>query len=127
MNGLRYVRFWYLLGVALTLVVIVSSLVPPRDLPPTGMNDKVEHIVAYGGLALCFGGLIAPRRYLRLGLLLLALGGGMEIAQALMGLGRMADWHDFYADAFGTALGLALCLAGLRQWAHWAERWLMPR
>jgi hypothetical protein len=126
-NGLRYVRFWYLLGVALTLVVIVSSLVPPRDLPPTGMNDKVEHIVAYGGLALCFGGLIAPRRYLRLGLLLLALGGGMEIAQALMGLGRMADWHDFYADAFGTALGLALCLAGLRQWAHWAERWLMPR
>jgi VanZ family protein len=126
-NGLRYVRFWYLLGVALTLVVIVSSLVPPRDLPPTGINDKVEHIVAYGGLALCFGGLIAPRRYLRLGLLLLALGGGMEIAQGLMGLGRTADWHDFYADAFGTALGLALCLAGLRHWAHWAERWLMPR
>lgn len=125
MATLRYTRFWYLLGALLTLVVVVSSLVPPRDLPPTGLNDKVEHIIAYGGLALCFGGLLAPAHYLRLALALLALGGGMEIAQGLMGLGRTPDWHDFYADAFGAALGLALCLAGLRHWAGWVEQCLI--
>lgn len=127
MSTLRYARFWYLLGAVLTLVVVVSSLVPPRDLPRTGLNDKAEHIIAYGGLALCFGGLIAPRRYLLLGLLLLALGGGVEIAQGLMGLGRTADWHDFYADALGATLGLSLCMAGLRHWASWTEQWLRPR
>jgi VanZ family protein len=123
MPALRHARVWYTLGAALTLVVIVASLVPPRDLPRVHINDKVEHVVAYLGLSLWFGGLIALRGYLRLALGLLALGGGIEIAQGLMGLGRTADWYDFYADALGVALGLALCLAGLRHWAAWLEQW----
>jgi hypothetical protein len=89
------------------------------------MTDKLEHMIAYGGLALCYGGLMAPRRYGYLGLALLVLGGGIEIAQGLMGWGREADWRDFYADAFGTAVGLALCMAGLRHWTSWADRWLI--
>ena len=91
------------------------------------MNDKLEHMIAYGGLALCYGGLLAPRRYPYLGLALLALGGGIEIAQGLMGWGRDADWRDFYADALGAALGLSLCMAGLRHWPSWVERWLKRR
>jgi VanZ family protein len=118
---------WYFLGVLLTLVVIVSSLVPNEDLPHVRVSDKVEHIVAYSGLALWFGGLMPPRRYVYLALALLALGGGIEIAQGLMGLGREADWRDFYADAFGVALGLALCLAGLKHWASWLEKWPRQR
>jgi len=120
---LRLARVWYLLGALLTVLVVIASLVPARDLPRLHVSDKVEHILAYLALALWFGGLIAPRGYFRLALGLLALGGGIEIAQGLMGLGRQADWYDFYADALGVALGLSLCLAGLRHWAAWLEQW----
>jgi VanZ family protein len=91
------------------------------------MNDKLEHMIAFGGLALCYGGLLEPRRYPYLFLALLALGGGIEIAQGLMGWGRDADWRDFYADTLGAALGLSLCMAGLRHWPSWVEQWLKPR
>ena len=123
----RHHLTWYFLGALLTLVVIVSSLVPNEDLPHLRVSDKTEHIVAYAGLALWFGGLLPPRRYLYLAVALLALGGGIEIAQGLMGLGREADWHDFYADAFGGALGISACLAGLQHWASWLEKWPRQR
>jgi VanZ family protein len=126
MTGLRYSRRWYLVGALLVLVVIVSSLVPRQDLPRLGVSDKVEHCTAYLGLAVWFGGLLPPRRYALLGLALLLLGGSIEIAQGLMGLGREADWKDFYTDAVGAFAGLVMCLLGLRHWARWIEQWLKP-
>ncbi len=119
-----HARLWYALGIALILVVVVSSLVPPRDLPHLRVSDKTEHFVAYFGLALWFGGLVPLRQFLWLALGLLALGGGIEIAQGLMGLGREADWRDFYADAYGTGVGMLLALVGLRHWVGWLEKWL---
>src|SRR5260221_12059381 len=119
MNTLRHARVWYVLGAVLTLLVVIASLVPARDLPRLHISDKVEHVAAYLALSLWFGGLLAPRNYFRLALGLLALGGGIEIAQGLMGLGRTADWYDFYADALGVALGLSLCMAGRGRWAGW--------
>ena len=127
MNTQRHYRTWYLLGAVLTLVVIVSSLVPPQDLPRWHINDKLEHLIAYSGLAIWFGGLLPPRRYAQLALALLALGGGIEIAQGLMGLGREADWRDFFADALGVGFGLSLSMAGLRHWASWLEQWPKQR
>ena len=127
MSRLRHARIWYVFGAVLTLLVVVASLVPARDLPRLRVSDKLEHVLAYLALALWFGGLAAPRSYLRLALGLLVLGGGIEIAQGLMGLGREADWRDFEADALGVALGLSLCLAGLRHWAVWLEQWPKPR
>ena len=127
MNTQRHYRAWYLLGAVLTLVVIVSGLVPPQDLPRLRISDKFEHLIAYVGLAIWFGGLLPPRRYVHLALALLVLGGGIEIAQGLMGLGREADWRDFFADALGVAFGLALSMAGLRHWASWFEQWPKPR
>jgi VanZ family protein len=126
MSKLRYSKLWYVIGTLLVLVVVVASLVPGRDLPRLGVNDKVEHFTAYFGLAAWFGGLLLPRRYTWLAVALLALGGGIEIAQGLMGLGRQADWKDFYADAVGVIVGLGLCLLGLRHWARWCEQWLKP-
>jgi VanZ family protein len=126
MNAPRHSPVWYVIGFGLTLVVVVASLVPSRELPHLVVSDKVEHFTAYFGLAVWFGGLLVPRRYLPLGLVLLALGGGIEIAQGLMGWGREADWRDFYADAAGAMAGLVLCLAGLRHWVKWLERWLKP-
>lgn len=124
---LNYMRVWHLVGLGLVLIVIFGCLVPSGSVPQLGMNDKLEHMIAYFGLALCYGGLMEPRRYPYLAVGLLALGGSIEIAQGLMGWGRDADWRDFYADALGAALGLSLCMAGLRHWPRWVERWLKPR
>jgi VanZ family protein len=119
----RHARVWYALGVVLTLIVVISSLVPARDLPHVRVSDKVEHLVAYLALALWFGGLVRLRHFPWLALALLALGGSIEIAQGLMGLGREADWRDFLANACGTGIGMALSLAGLRHWVRWLEQW----
>jgi VanZ family protein len=120
----RHARLWYALGVLLILAVVIASLVPPRELPRVHISDKIEHLLAYLSLAIWFAGLVSVRHYLWLALALLALGGGIEIAQGLMGLGREADWRDFFADAKGTGLGLLLGLVGLRHWVRWLEQWL---
>jgi VanZ family protein len=119
-------RRWYLLGLLLVLAVLYSSLVPISDLPPIGFNDKLEHGTAYVLMMLWFGGLLPLRLYGWLVAGLLVLGGGIEIAQGVMALGRTADWHDFLADTGGVAVGLLLCLLGLRHWADWIERRLFP-
>ena len=122
-SAARHGRLWYALGVVLILAVVIASLVPPRDLPHLRVSDKTEHLVAYLGLALWFGGLVPLRRFPWLALALLALGGGIEITQGLMCLGREADWRDFFADAWGTGIGMLLSLAGLRHWVRWLEQW----
>jgi len=119
--------FWYVVGFALVVTVWVASLVPTHDLPSVNVNDKVEHFVAYAALALWFGGLTEPRSYYRLSLWLLVMGGGIEIAQGLMDIGRQAEWKDFFAGAVGVAVGMLLCLAGLRNWASWIEHWTRER
>ena len=122
-NGARHARLWYALGALLILAVVIASLVPARELPRLHISDKIEHLLAYLSLAIWFGGLVPVRRYLWLALALLALGGGIEIAQGLMGLGREADWRDFIAGACGVGLGLLLGLIGLRHWVRWLEQW----
>ena len=126
MPRLLHARFWYALGLLLTLLVIVVCLVPQRDLPRMNISDKIEHALAYVALTLWFGGLFRPRSYGWIALWMLVLGAGIEIAQGLMGLGRTADIRDFYADAAGVAAGLALALIGLRHWVAWLE-WLWQR
>ena len=113
--------FWYVCGVAMVIIVLVTCLVPSEALPSVNLNDKLEHMTAYLGLAVWFGGLLPPRRYFGLLLCLLALGAGIEILQGMMNLGRNAEWKDFFADAAGALLGLLICLAGLRHWASWIE------
>jgi len=119
-----HARTWYTVGVLMTLVVVVVSLVPARELPDINVSDKYEHFTAFAALTLWFGGLVEPRRYPILALLLLALGGAIEVAQGLMGLGRQADVRDLYADGAGIVAGVLLGLAGLRHWVRWTERWL---
>lgn len=119
--------FWYVVGFALVTAVVISCLVPATELPLLNVNDKTEHMVAYLGLALWFGGLMEPRRYYRLFFWLLVMGGGIEIAQAVMNVGRHAEWRDFFADGVGALAGLLLCLAGLRHWVSWIEHWTRKR
>jgi hypothetical protein len=123
MARLPHARLWYALGTVLTLIIVVLSLVPQKDLPALRVSDKIEHATAFAALAVWFGGLLAQRYYAWLALALLGLGSAIEVAQGLMGLGRMADARDLIADGWGIAFGLTLCALGLRHWAQRVERW----
>jgi hypothetical protein len=124
---LRYPRAWFCAGLLMAIAITVASLVPARDLPALGVSDKLEHVVAYLLLAFWFGSVIARWEYLFLALALFALGGGIEIAQGMMGLGRQADLLDLAADAGGIGLGLALAATPLGRWASFIEILLTRR
>lgn len=88
--------------------VIWICLIPADEVPNTGLSDKIEHAVAYAGLAV-LGIWAFPRRYGRLAVGLMALGIIIEVLQGLMNLGRQADVMDAVAD--GAGLGLVLIAA----------------
>jgi hypothetical protein len=123
MARLPHARLWYGLGAILTAFIIVTSLLPMKDLPAMRISDKIEHAAAFSALAVWFGGLLPQRWYAWLACALLALGGAIELAQGLMGMGRLADVRDLIADGWGIAFGLTLCALGLRHWAQLVERW----
>jgi len=88
--------------------------------------DKVVHACMFGGLffAACFDRKLwrtkkrtmrhelthRPQKHyiiLLIALNCVALGGGIELLQGAMELGRGADWLDFLADAAGVAIAMA--------------------
>jgi VanZ family protein len=91
-------------------VVAVLSLVPQDELPATDVSDKIEHFVAYAGLALL--GLWAfPSRWRRLAMGLIAGGILMEVLQATLPFNRQGDVLDALANSAGVVIGLGLSLA----------------
>ena len=119
--SLRYPRAWFGAGLLIATVITVTSLLPARDLPALGISDKVEHAVAYALLAFWFASVMARRDFVYLALALLAFGGGIEIAQGLMGLGREADLLDLAADGVGIVAGVVLAATPLGGWAKVIE------
>ena len=121
---LRHLPLWLWLGRAAIAVVIMLSLLPApalRFVPPG--SDKLEHMLAYLALTLWYSQLCADRRALAWRALgLLALGGAIELGQALTPY-RTAEWGDLAANAAGVGLGFLL---GLGRAGNWLER-LDPR
>ena len=102
----------WMLGIAL---VVVASLVPPKDLPPVQVNDKIEHLLAYALLSAGAVQLFARR--LSWGfvcVLLVLMGIGIEYLQGQMALGRMLDRNDALANTIGVLVGLATAFTPLR-------------
>lgn len=90
--------FW-----ACLLGVVALSLSPVQNLPPQVFNvwDKAEHAGGFAVLTLL--GLWAyPHRVTALLVAMLALGVGIELAQAATGW-RYGDVADWVADAVGVA------------------------
>jgi VanZ family protein len=106
--------------------ITVSCLEPPRYVPNLHLWDKAEHALAFGGMALWFGGLVRRSRYLVVGLVMLLFGGGIEIAQGVMRWGRDMDIMDFLADGVGISIALIALYLGLGAWACWVERLIWP-
>lgn len=95
------------------LAILFLSLAPADATPaPFLWGDKVRHALAYFVLTglglLAFG----PRPVLLLAIL--SLGAGVEIAQALMGLGREGDLLDLLANLSGEAAALLIWLTWVR-------------
>ena len=124
---LRYPRAWFCLGLLMAACITVVSLVPAEKLPSVGVSDKLEHALAYLLLGFWFASVIARWDYVYLVLALLALGGGIEIAQGLMGVGRQADWRDLLADGIGILAGVGLAATPLGHWANFIEDRLVRR
>ena len=96
-TGLARVAFW-----ACLLGVVVLSLTPVQQLPPQVLNlwDKAQHAGGFAVLTLL--GLWAyPQRAVTLLAAMLALGAGIEVAQAATGW-RYGDVADWVADAVGV-------------------------
>jgi len=100
-------RILFQLAVA---TVTVLSLLPQRDLPKVGVSDKLEHAIAYFGLAI-LGSLACRTRggLLSLFVLLCAMGGIIELLQAFSP-GRTPEVADAAADAAGAAVGILIAL-----------------
>lgn len=123
---LRLARLWWALGWAMVVFITVSCLEPPRYVPNLHLWDKAEHALAFGGMALWFGGLVRRSRYLVVGFVMLLFGGGIEIAQGVMRWGRDMDIMDFLADGVGISIALIALYLGLGAWACWVERLIWP-
>jgi VanZ family protein len=119
---LRLARVWWALGWAMVLFITVSCLEPPRYVPNLHLWDKLEHALAFGGMTFWFGGLVRRSRYPVIALLMLLFGGGIEIAQGAMMLGRDEDIMDFVADSVGVSVALIALYLGLGAWTRWIER-----
>ncbi len=93
------------------VAVIALSLLPQESLPETDTWDKLNHALAYGVLAMLGGiGFKGWRSLLMVGIGLVVLGTGLELAQSVIP-DRDGSITDAVANFVGVAMG-SLATAG---------------
>ncbi|MCM1349193.1 MAG: hypothetical protein NC338_07250 [Firmicutes bacterium] len=94
-------------------LILVLTLMPASDVPPVHIPhiDKAVHAIMFGALTVVlvfdsarYRGRVTRGVMLVCALISTLIGGGIELAQDGMGLGRGGDWADLAADAFGAFL-----------------------
>lgn len=103
-----------LAAISAALLIAYGSLSAPFDGPGLPHIDKVQHLVAYGVLAV-FACLAAGHRHAGLLAALVGYGGLMELAQGLMAHGREPSLADAVANTLGVLLGAAIVSRAIRQ------------
>ncbi|HET9577656.1 MAG TPA: VanZ family protein [Usitatibacter sp.] len=118
----RHERVWIAFGFAFVLLVIYLSVTPDPVRAPTVENFKTGHIIAYLWLMLWFAQVRrSPATRLVIGLLIVALGVGLEYVQRYVG--RDFAYSDMVDDAIGVAAGYLLALTPLGSlFARWEQR-----
>ena len=112
---LRHRNAWLALWLCAVAVLVIVCLLPGPDLPKLRMSDKLEHALAFALLSASAVQLFERWRALLLvGLGLLALGIGIEFAQALFTTTRAMEAADVVADTVGIVVGLSVALTPLR-------------
>ena len=95
------------------LLFTLTSL-PTQSVPAVGVNDKVEHLLAYFGLSfLLYLALLFQKKFVLLrnnaalfALLIVFAYGIIDELHQLMVPGRSCELMDFLADVFGGILGV---------------------
>lgn len=121
---------WCALGAAMVLAVTGATLLPARELPPPPFSgfDKIEHFAAYAAMSAYAGMLFARRRAQAIAAAaLIALGIGLEFAQATLTQSRSGDVVDALANSLGALLGLLLAATPVSGWLQRVDRRLAPR
>jgi VanZ family protein len=112
---LRHRDAWLALWLCGVTVLVVVCLLPSADLPKLQVSDKLEHALAFALLAGSAVQLFERWRALvAVAFGLLALGIGIEFAQALFTTTRAMEGADVVADAIGIVAGLAIAFTPLR-------------
>ena len=105
----RKPRLWLGVWVLGWAICIALSLLPPVPLDGPPDSDKIGHFLAYFILSAWAVSIFRTRRAQVLAALsLVALGLGIEWAQANLTDTRQGDLADALANSLGIALGLAL-------------------
>ena len=94
------------------LILLYLTLAPGEDVP--GVNliwDKAEHAIAWAVLTGA-GLLLSTKRRWAIGVFAFGFGAAVEVAQAIMPLGRDGDWRDLAADSTGIVVAYLV-------WALW--------
>jgi len=107
-----WLALWWLVIAA----VVTGSLMPARELPPQPFNgfDKFEHFAGYAVLSGYAVLLFARMRTQALAAAgLVALGIGLEVAQAMLTVSRQADPVDAMVNTVGVLAGLAIAATPL--------------
>lgn len=95
---------------ALMMAVAIAylSLMPVNEGPAPVFSDKVNHFLAYAGLAAPLTLALHPKRWLSAVIVAAVYGIGLEFAQAMGGAGREGSVLDAMANFIGALAGAAL-------------------
>ena len=116
MRSLRRPALWLASWAVMIAAVTAGSLLPARELPPVPFNgfDKIQHLLGYFVLSAYAVMLFARMRTQALCAAgLVALGIGLELAQAALTVSREADPADALFNAMGVLAGLAIAATPL--------------
>jgi VanZ family protein len=116
LRSLRRPALWLAAWIAMIAAVVVGSLLPAGELPPVPFNgfDKIQHLLGYFVLSAFAVMLFARMRTQVLCAAgLVALGIGLEVAQAALTASREADPADALFNAVGVLAGLAIAATPL--------------
>ncbi len=114
---IRFIKKYPLSLLIIAAILFLSLFNPPKtQLDNVSFIDKIAHVCMYGGLELVIWFEYLRRhtsldrtRIICLGVAVpIALGGAMEIAQALLTVNRSGEWMDLVADAAGVLAGAAV-------------------
>lgn len=121
-NGKRLAlpRLWQSVGWLMVVTVIVLTLMPKPPQPPLFfLNwDKVQHLLAYGGLMWWFRQAFIAR--LRWIVFLIGLGVILEFMQGWSGI-RQFEYQDMLANGLGVMTGLLLAVTPLGSLVGWLD------
>ena len=110
-------RLVFAVFLATSAYALWRALVPGDDTVGLIPWDKAKHFIVFYGLSILASLALPTSRLWRIGLVVLAFGGLIEILQGLPIIGRDASWFDLLADACG------ICAAfGPMVLTRWRER-----